>query len=209
MKKDESPRWLQWAREIQALAQTGLTYSKDEYQRQRYQRFLEIAAEITHSHSHLTTQSCYQNFLSQTGYATPKIDVRAAVIRDGKILLVQERSDERWCLPGGWSDIGDTPSETTEREVWEESGFKVKARKVIGVYDANREKIPIEFFHAYKIIFLCEIIGGEARPSLETMAVKFFTFDNLPPLSTARTGIRHLKEIQAHVSAPDRPAAFD
>ena len=203
------PKWLEWAREMQALSQTGLTYSKDEYDTQRYKRFTEIAAEIVQCHSDLQKDVLVNNFLAHLGYATPKIDVRGAVIRDGKILLVQERTDEKWCMPGGWADVGEIPSEMVEREVWEESGFKVKTKKVIAVYDTNRDGRQLEFFHAYKIIFLCEIIDGYARISNETMGVDFFDFDNLPPLSTSRTNTQHLTEILAHLMDFNRPAAFD
>jgi ADP-ribose pyrophosphatase YjhB (NUDIX family) len=203
------PRWLQWAREIQALSQSGLTYAVDEYNRERYGRLTEIAADIVHSHTRLPEGAALRSFGLQPGYATPKVDVRGAVVRDGAILLVQERSDGRWCMPGGWADVGALPSEMVEREVWEESGFRVRASKVVGVYDANRDGTPIEFYHAYKIVFLCEIVGGEARPSSETLAVGFFTFDDLPPLSTNRTSERHLTELQAHLRDPNRPAAFD
>ena len=202
------PRWLEWAREIQALSQTGLAYNKDDYNVQRYQRLMEIAAEIVQSHTGLPKDPLFENFLAQPGYATPKVDVRAAVIRGGKILLVQERVDGRWAMPGGWADVGEIPSEMVEREVWEESGFEVKTRKVIGVYDGNR-KNPLEFYHAYKIVFLCEIIGGQARPSNETLAVDFFSFDNLPPLSWERTNEHHLAEVLAHLQNGNRPAAFD
>ena len=132
-----------------------------------------------------------------------------AVFQDDRILLVQERMDERWCMPGGWADVGELPSEMVEREVWEESGFEVVARKVIGVYDANRSGIPMEFYHAYKIIFLCEIVGGQARPSNETLAVDFFSFEDLPSLSSERTNQRHLAEVRAHLRDPRHPAAFD
>jgi ADP-ribose pyrophosphatase YjhB (NUDIX family) len=209
MTETNLPPWLAWAREIQSLSQTGLTYSDNEHNTQRYQRLMEIAAEMVQSHTGLPKEPLLQNFLMQPGYATPKVDVRGAVVRDGKILLVQERSDGRWCMPGGWADVGEFPSETVEREVWEESGFKVEARKVIGVYDANRSGTPIEFYHAYKVVFLCELIGGEARPSSETLAVAFFGFDDLPPLSSERTNERHLSEVLAHLRDPDRPAAFD
>ncbi len=121
--------------------------------------------------------------MDHPGYATPKIDVRAAVIKDGKILLVQESTDNCWAMPGGWADVGDIPSEVAIRETKEESGFDVKPKKVIGVYDANRVGGRLEFFHAFKIIFLCELIGGEARTSDETLDVKFFDFNDLPPLS--------------------------
>jgi ADP-ribose pyrophosphatase YjhB (NUDIX family) len=204
-----SSRWLEWAREIQALAQTGLTYNDDDYNVQRYRRLTEIAAEIVANHTGQPKESWRQNFLAQPGYATPKVDVRGAVIRDGKILLVQEASDERWCLPGGWADVGETPSEMVVREVWEESGFEVVARRVIGVYDANRSGIPLEFFHAYKIVFLCEIVGGEARSSNETLAVDFFSVDDWPPLSWERTNERHLADVFAHFQDGYHPVVFD
>lgn len=209
MRNVDPPRWLEWAREIQSLGQTGLTYSDNHFDTQRYGRLTGIAAEIVHSHTGLATESLLQDFRTQPGYATPKVDVRGAVLRGGKILLVQEQVDGRWCMPGGWADVGDSPSEMVVREVWEESGFKVMPAKVIGVYDANRSGCPLEFYHAYKIVFLCEITGGEPRPSEETLDVDFFSFDDLPPLSTSRTNERHLAEVLAHVQDPLRPAAFD
>ena len=203
-------QWLTWAREIQAMGQTGLTYDPEEYDRERYARLLEIAADMVQAHSGLDREPVLQNFQVQPGYATPKVDVRGAVVREGKILLVQERVDEgRWCMPGGWADVGQGPAEQAEREVWEESGFEVKAHKLIGVYDANRSGRPQEFYHAYKLVFLCEIVGGQARPSFETPDVGFFDFGDLPPLSSPRTDKRHLEEIQAHLQDPARPAAFD
>ena len=203
------PRWLEWAREIQALSQTGLTYSTTDYDTQRYRRLMAIAAEMAESHTGDPREAWLQNFLAQPGYATPKVDVRGAVVRDGKILLVQERSDERWCMPGGWADVGELPSAMVVREVWEESGFSVVPGKVIGVYDANRGGVPIEFYHAYKIVFLCELTGGEARPSDETLAVDFFDFDGLPPLSSARTNERHLADVAAHIRDHGHPTNFD
>jgi ADP-ribose pyrophosphatase YjhB (NUDIX family) len=209
MSDSRVPRWLEWAREIQAVSQTGLTYASSEYETQRFKRLTEIAAVIVRDHTDLSKERLLQGFLTQAGYATPKVDVRGAVIRDGRILLVQERVDERWCMPGGWADVGDLPSEMVVREVWEESGFQVVPRKVIGVYDANRSGRPLELYHAYKIVFLCALTGGEARPSDETLDVRFFSFDDLPPLSTSRTHERHLAEVEAHLHDPDRPAAFD
>lgn len=201
-------RWLAWAREIQALCQTGLTYSTSDYDTQRYRRLAEIAAEIVQDRGGLSKERLVEDFLAQPGYATPKVDVRGAVLRDGRILLVKEWVDGRWCMPGGWADVGDCPSEMVVREVQEESGFEVVPRKVIGVYDANRQP-PLEFYHAYKIVFFCNIVGGAARPSDETESVEFFAFDKLPPLSSNRTSERHLAEVLAHVKDPERPAAFD
>jgi ADP-ribose pyrophosphatase YjhB (NUDIX family) len=203
------PRWLAWAREIQALSQTGLAFASSEYETQRYQRLAEIAAEIIGDHTDLPEERVREDFVMQPGYATPKVDVRGAVVRDTEILLVQERVDGLWCMPGGWADVGDLPSEMVVREVWEESGYHVVPRKVVGVFDANRTGRPLELYHAYKVIFLCDLTGGQARPSNETQDVGFFPFDRLPPLSTNRTHGRHLAEVLAHVRDPERPAAFD
>jgi len=210
MSASDAPRWLEWARQIQALGQTGVTYSQTDYDLERYRRLMEIAAEIVESHTRLPKQAVLDDFRMQPGYATPKVDVRGAVVRDGKVLLVQERSDGRWCLPGGWADVGETPSATVVREVSEESGFDVVARKLAGVYDANRsDTVPLELYHAYKMVFLCEPVGGEPRPSHETLAVAFFGFNELPPLSTKRTSARHLADLLAHLQNPDCPAFFD
>ncbi len=176
---------------------------------QRYTRLNQIAAEMIAAHTTLSAAELVENFSAQPGYATVKVDVRGAAAREGRVLLVQERRDGRWCLPGGWADVGDVPSEMVAREVWEESGFEVTPRKVIGVYDANRDGRPLEFYHAYKIVFLCEITGGAARPSDETADARFFDFDDLPPLSSPRTDPRHLEEVRAHLADPRRPAAFD
>ncbi len=209
MTQPNLPRWLEWAREIQSLSQTGLYFSHDTYDTQRYNRLIEIAAEIVQAHTGLPNEPMIENFSWQPGYATPKIDVRGAVIRNGKILLVQEKMDQRWCMPGGWGDVGEIPSEMTAREVLEESGFVVKPVKLIGLYDANRDGRPLQFFHAYKIIFLCEIISGFARPSDETLAVDFFDFDKLPPLSSSRTNERHLADVLANLKDANKPTVFD
>jgi len=200
-----APRWLDWAREMQSLAQTGLAFSTNQYDRRSFERFQEIAAE----HSLLDPADILRVFSLQPGYATPKVDVRAAVVREGRVLLVQEKADGRWAMPGGWADVGDRPSETAERECLEESGFIVRASKLVGAFDANRGEKASVFFHAVKLVFFCDLVGGQARPSAETLAVDFFDFTNLPPLSRERTNERHLDEIWRHLADPLRPAAFD
>ena len=209
MDKTEIPKWLEWAREIQQLSQTGLAFAKTDYEIKRYERLLELTAEIVDHHTQLDKPVIENALMKQPGYATPKIDVRAAVIDDNKILLVQEKSDNMWAMPGGWADVGDIPSEVAIRETLEESGFNVKPRKVVGVYDANREGGQLEFFHAFKIVFLCDLIGGEAKPSDETIDVKYFSFDRLPPLSTNRTNDKHLEEIKMHLKDYNRQTYFD
>lgn len=209
MANSNFPRWLAWAQEIQAISQTGLTYSQDEYNIQRYRRLAEIAAEIVHSHTGLPVAPTLQTFLVQPGYATPKVDVRGAIVRDGELLLVQERADGCWAMPGGWADVGELPSAMAAREVCEESGLRVAASRLVGVYDANRSGSPLSFFHAYKLVFLCEITGGKLQPSSETLDAAFFPFDRLPPLSLERTNPRHIADVLACWRDPCRPAVFD
>jgi len=202
-------QWLIWARELQALAQTGLTFAVGEYDLARYRRLMELAAEITAHSTGASVDALTEDFMQQPGYATPKVDVRGAVVRENSILLVQERADGRWCMPGGWADVGELPSVMVAREVLEESGLVVRPRKVVGVFDANRSGIPQAFYHAYKVVFLCDVLGGEIRGSDETLDARFFPFTSIPQLSSARTNERHLAEIQAHLADPARPTAFD
>ena len=203
------PRWLDWAREIQAIAQTGLHFSKNEFERERYRRLTEISAEIIADYSKKNFSVLVDVFNRQIGYATPKVDVRGAVFQDGELLMVKEILDGGWTMPGGWADVGDIPSEAAEREVWEEAGFRVKARKVIGVYDANRTG-PLEVFHAFKVVFMCDLIDGEPTPSLETSEVAFFPRDAIPsPLSSERTKTRHITDAFNTLDQPDIPTIFD
>jgi ADP-ribose pyrophosphatase YjhB (NUDIX family) len=202
------PRWLSWAREIQALAQTGSHFSQNDYERHRYGRLSEIAAEIIGEYAQLDSAGLNLTFRNQTGYATPRVDVRGAVFQGDQLLLVRERQDGGWTIPGGWADVGDVPSSAVEREVYEEAGFRVKARKVVGVYDANRTG-PLEIFHAFKIVFLCDILSGEPRPSDETSEVAFFAYDELPEaLSGERTRPRHLEDAFRSYRT-DIPTVFD
>jgi len=203
------PKWLEWAREIQALSQTGYFYAVNDFQRERYKRLMEIAAEIIAGNSNLSQALLFESFQSQIGYATPRVDVRGAVFRDGKLLMVKEHLDGGWTMPGGWADVGDIPSEAAEREVWEEAGFTVRARRVVGVYDANRTG-RLDVFHAFKIIFLCELIGGEARTSNETDEVEFFDLDAIPDdLSGERTKLHHIINAFTVYNNPEMPAFFD
>lgn len=207
--EQDLPRWLAWAREIQALSQTGYHYAENEYQRERNRRLTEIAAEIIAAHSQLDPAALVQVFTSQTGYATPRVDVRGAVFQDGRLLLVRERADGGWTMPGGWADVGDVPSQAAEREVREEAGYVVRARQLIGVYDANRVS-PMELFHAFKVIFLCELLGGEAQSSHETSDVAFFAEDEIPDiLSAERIKPRQIADAFQAYRNPGCSAVFD
>jgi len=209
MSRNDTTHWLLWAQEIQALAQTGETYAENNFQSERYHRLIEIAAQMISEYSNLDQDSLVVEFSSQKGYATPKIDVRGVVFKDGKLLFVRERIDGGWTLPGGWVDVGDKPSEAVEREILEESGLRVKAKKVIGIYDANRIP-PMDLFHAYKILFLCEFIDGSPKSSSETSEVEFFSRDEVPKkLSEERTRRRHIVDAFAEYDIPGRETVFD
>jgi ADP-ribose pyrophosphatase YjhB (NUDIX family) len=181
------PQWIRWARELQAISQTGSHFATSDYDRERYQRISEIAAEIFAKQGDIEGSKIRTIFEAQSGYATPKIDVRAAVFRDNKILLVQERSDGLWTLPGGWADVNDSPSEAVQKEVLQESGFRARTERLLAVFDRAKHPHDPPFpFHIYKMFFLCEIEGGEATPSSETSSVDFFGVEALPPLSLSR-----------------------
>jgi ADP-ribose pyrophosphatase YjhB (NUDIX family) len=183
----QEPKWVGWARELQAIAQTGLNFSESEYDRERYQRILEISIDIFAKHSGESPVLIRQLFEKQTGYATPKVDVRGVVFREGKLLLVQERSDGLWTLPGGWADVNDSPSGAVEREILEESGFQAKAERMLAVFDRAKHGHQPPFpFHVYKLFILCRLEGGEARLNMETTGAEFFAENEIPPLSISR-----------------------
>jgi ADP-ribose pyrophosphatase YjhB (NUDIX family) len=206
---DEPLHW-KLARKLQALAQTGLTYAVNDYDRERYQTVAEVAAELMAEKSGTSVETFRQLFSQQDGYATPKVDVRAAAFRDGKILLVQEASDGQWTLPGGWADVNDSPTEAVEREMLEESGFTARVTKLAAVYDrAKHAHTPPFPFHVYKLFFLCSITGGETRTSAETLAVDFFSPDALPPLSSTRIVADEISRMFEHWRNPALPTDFD
>jgi ADP-ribose pyrophosphatase YjhB (NUDIX family) len=202
-------QWLEWTQRLQAIAQTGLTYAADPYDVERYEQLREIAAEIAASHSDASFEQISGLFADQSGYATPKVDVRGAVFRDDTILLVKERSDGGWTLPGGWADVNDAPSDAVVREIFEESGYQTRAIKLLALYDRNMHGHPPYPFHTYKLFFLCELIGGAAATSGETEAVEFFREDALPELSLTRVMPAQIARLFAHYRHPDWPTDFD
>ncbi len=206
----QESRWLAWAREIEALAQTSRHYAQNEFERGRAERLLEIAAEIVAAHSTLPVGEALAAFRAQPGYVTPKVDVRGAVFDGDRLLMVRESMDGNWTLPGGWADVGEPPALAVEREVFEEAGLEVRATHLVAAYDANRIEGELPLFHAYKLVFLCELIGGEVKPSPETSEVAFFPIAALPgPLSPYRTTPRLLADVLASRLDPARPTVFD
>jgi ADP-ribose pyrophosphatase YjhB (NUDIX family) len=206
----EDPQWLSWVRQLQAIAQTGLTYAKDVYDIERYQTLRRLAAEMAAAGSGLPDSARILDLFSRdSGYATPKVDVRAAVFQNDRILLVKEHEDGLWTLPGGWADVGDAPSQAAVREVKEESGYEVIATKIAAVYDRNLHGHPPIPFHAYKLYFLCDLVGGQAKASHETDAVEFFPEDQIPPLSLTRVTPALIAHLFEHHRHPEWPTSFD
>jgi ADP-ribose pyrophosphatase YjhB (NUDIX family) len=205
------PKWLVWAREMQAMAQTGLTFTKDAYDRARYERLRQLSADMMGQSAGIDIKVIEDLFAGQTGYATPKIDVRGAVFKDGKILLVQERSDPgRWSLPGGWADVNRSPRECVVSEVSEEAGLEVSPVKLAAVYDRARHPHTPPFpFHVYKMFFICEIIGGVLSAGTETEAVAFFDANHLPELSVSRVLRDQIYRMFVHAGSPALPTEFD
>ena len=172
-------KWLKWAIEIQSLAQSGLAYTDNAYDIERYKRLREISAEMIAEKTDLSVDKVTDLFCNETGYQTPKIDTRAVIFKDNKILLVHENNGT-WSLPGGWCDVLESVKSNTEKEVKEETGFNVKAIKIISIQDRNKHNKPIYAYGVCKIFVLCEIIDGEFIKNIETTEIKFFSFDKLP-----------------------------
>ena len=204
------PTWLDWAKRLLAIAQTGLTYAQSEYDVDRYTAVRQIACEMMAPYAGSKAAPELAAFFGrETGYATPKVDVRAAVFRDGQVLLVREREDGAWTLPGGWADVGEAPGVAVVREVKEESGYDVVARKVAAVYDRDLHDHPPIPYHAYKLFFLCDLVGGAPVESSETDGVGFFPVQELPPLSLTRVTAKKISHLFDHHRHPEWPTSFD
>ena len=203
------PKWLEWTQKLQAIAQNGLTFSENVFDIERYKALRAIAAEIMATYSNVEHRFILDLFAQEVGYATPKVDVRGVIFREHKILLVKEREDGCWTLPGGWADVGDSPSEVAVREVYEESGYQTRAVKLLAVYDRNRQGHPPHPDYVYKLFFLCELVGGSPSPSIETEEVEFFAEDAIPELSLGRVTPAQMTRLFQHHRLPDLPTDFD
>ena len=212
------PRWLGFARRIQAIAQTGLHYEPPPFDRERYEQLHEIAVEMLAASSDVTLPQLRGVLERDSGHVTPKVDVRGVVFRDGRVLLVREWLDGgRWTLPGGWADVNETPGRAVAREVCEESGWRVRAARLLALYDRRLHEHPPNVFHIYKLFFQCELLDDEPVPRrsqrasfTETGEASFFTRDALPAELSAgrvtRAQLLRFFEMQQH---PEWPADFD
>jgi ADP-ribose pyrophosphatase YjhB (NUDIX family) len=211
MASDE-PDWLTWARELQAIAQTGLAFSRDPYDRERYEALRALAARMFAARSDAPVERIAELFARESGYATPKIDVRAAVFdARERLLMVRETSDGgRWTLPGGWADVNRTAAENAAKEALEESGYTVRVLKLAALWDRTRQGHPAGVFSCAKVFFVCEPTGGAATTSHETSEVGWFAEAELPrDLSLARVSPPQLARMFAHRRDSALPTDFD
>lgn len=202
-------KMLDWAKRLQAIAQNGLAYSKDVYDKERFEAIRKISMEMMSEQSGVDMEQIKDLFANETGYATPKVDIRAIVFQNQKLLMVREKHDGKWSLPGGWADIGLSPKEVAVKEVKEETGFDVKALKLLGVLDKKCHPHPPSASHIYKLFIQCEIIGGQPTVGVETDAVAFFPEHLLPPLSTPRNTKSQIEMVFAYLKNPNEPIYLD
>lgn len=202
-------RWLEWGQQLQAIAQTGINYTDGVFDRERYKSIQSIAAQMLANYSNVEPSYVLDLFSREVGYATPKVAIRGAVFCDDRILLVRERDDSLWTVPGGWADVGESPSEAIVREVFEESGYQTRAMKLLAVFDIRKHGHPPAQNHSYKLFFQCELLGGSPSENIETDAVGFFSEDEIPQLSRKRVVPTQITRLFEHYRQPDLPTDFD
>jgi ADP-ribose pyrophosphatase YjhB (NUDIX family) len=183
---DREPKWLEWAKKLQAIAQAGLTYTENEYERERFQQVRQISVEIMSTKTGAERDQVSRLFEGETGYPTPKIDVRAAIFRKDRILMVRERVDGLWALPGGWADVDTSLRECVIKEAREEAGVRIEPKRVVAIQDRKKHNFPPVPFGLYKIFVECDYVDGEFVENVETLESGFFTRTALPPLSEGR-----------------------
>ena len=202
-------QWIDFAERLQALAQAGLNYSKDKFERERFTEIRAISAEMMAHYSETDMETVLQLFTNENGYQTPKVDVRAVVFDQGRLLMVQEASDDCWSLPGGWADIGYSPAENVVKEVLEEAGIKVCTKKLLAVLDKKKHGHPPAPYHIYKVFIECEWLDGDLCAGMETKEAAFFERDSLPKLSARRITKEQLELIFAFHDDPDKAAVIE
>jgi ADP-ribose pyrophosphatase YjhB (NUDIX family) len=200
---------LEWARKVQAIAQNGLLFTQEPFERERYTQLKDLSDSILAAELDIPLGKARALWEKEDGYVTPKVDVRGGVFDGDKVLLVRERSDGRWTLPGGWVDVNDAPSEAVVREIYEESGYRAKATKLAMLVDKNRHPHPPSVHHIYKLFFLCDLTGGAPKTSNETDGVDFFPVHSLPDLSVGRALSSQIERLYAHQLNRSLPTDFD
>ena len=202
-------QWLELAKRLQSIARAGIAYSTNKYDIERYQQIEEASLEIISHFSKIKMADLRDLFPRETGYPTPKVDIRGVVFRNDTILMVREEIDGKWSLPGGWAEVGLSPAEIAVKEIREESGYDTRPKRILAVLDKNKHSHPPSPFHTYKIFIECEIIGGQQQTGMETTAVGFFKRNNLPELSVERNTSEQIEMMFGFLEDPTRPALFD
>ena len=205
---DKNERWLQWAVELQSLAQAGLTYGKDAFDRERYERVREISAEIMSHMTEIPLEKVKGLFCNEIGYQTPKLDTRAAIFHQGKILLVRENNG-KWSLPGGWCDVNVSVAENTVKEVKEEAGLDVVAERIIAVQDRAKHNLPVYAYGVCKIFVQCSVIGGHFEENIETTEFHYFSMDELPELAGEKNNEEQIRMCFDAYGSPGWNTQFD
>lgn len=186
-------KWLEWAAKLQSIAQAGLTYSENQYDIDRYQQIRRLSVDILHEYTGISYEKVRDLFASETGYQTPKVDIRASVFKDNKILLVREKIDGAWSLPGGWADVNSSVGESAVRECMEEAGAHVLTKRIIAIHQADKHYDFPYPYTIYKIFVECELVENNFTENTETLEAGFFPIDSLPPLSTERNTPEQIK----------------
>lgn len=202
-------KWLEWAQRIQAISQAGLTFSNNEYDKERYEELRSISAEIVEEYTDHEMKTIKELFTDETGYPTPKVDVRGVLFHDNKILLVREKNDDKWSLPGGFCEVGLSAKENVVKEIIEEAGFNVKPTKLLALFDMRKHGHSPQAFHYYKFFIQCEIIDGQAKTGIETNDIGFFSEKNLPQLSVKRNTMSQIKMMFEFLRNPNKETILD
>ncbi len=205
---DKNEKWLQWAVELQSLAQAGLFYCKDRYELERYERIREISAEMLSYQSEIPFEKVKDIFCTDFGYQTPKIDTRAAIFKEGRILLVHE-TNGTWALPGGWVDVNTSVEENTIKEVKEEAGLDVRVKRIIAVQDREKHNLPVYAYKVCKIFLQCEVVGGVFVPNIETTGYDYFGINELPRLAEEKNNREQIKMCFKAMHAENWETLFD
>ena len=202
-------KWLSWAKQLQSIAQAGLTYSKDKYDLERFQQIRDLSVEILHEYTGISNEKIKDLFCNEVGYQTPKVDIRGAVFKEDKILLVKESIDGCWSMPGGWAEFNLSIKENVVKEAKEEAGLNVIPKRLIAILDGNKHNEMVSAYGIYKVFVLCELVGGNFEKNIETEESGFFSITDLPPLSVGRNTKKQV-EMCFEAKADDNfPAIFD
>lgn len=202
-------KWLDIAKEIQSIAQAGLEYCTNQYDIDRYHQLRNLSIKILNEYSKEPMQKIHDLFASEKGYQTPKVDIRGVVFHEGKILMVREKIDGKWTLPGGWADVGYSPFEIAIKEVWEEAGIKVVPKRLLSVFDKTKHDHPPDAYHVYKLFILCKYTDGKLKPGTETSDVSWISRDQIPELSSPRITTEQILTMFDYYDNPNKAVICD